>query len=91
MGLQGPTLGCRSKRLAPFKEPHLFGYCGDVVFPSLVLGQVVSAIDQGLLFSPEANAEEKNMAVFESVKSSHSRRHNAPKQDFSIVHGASLQ
>ena len=29
----------------------LFGYCGDVLFPSLVLGQIVEMIDDGVLYS----------------------------------------
>jgi len=33
------------------KGPHLLGYIGDVVFPSLALAQVTSAIDRGLVFS----------------------------------------
>jgi len=37
------------KIFSPFKEPHIFEYWGDVVFPSLVLGQLVSAIDHGIL------------------------------------------
>jgi hypothetical protein len=74
------------KIFAPVKEPHLFGYCGDVVFPSLVLGQLVSAIDQGILFHPDASAVEKNASVLASIKTSHSRRHNVAEQDFEIVH-----
>jgi hypothetical protein len=74
------------KIFSPYKEPHLFGYCGDVVFPSLVLGQLVSAIDHGILFPPEASAVEKNSAVFESIKASHKRRHNVQEQDFTILH-----
>lgn len=74
------------KIFAPLKEPHIFGYCGDVVFPSLVLGQIISAIDYGILFSKESSAEEKNEIVFESIKTSHKRRHNVPENDFEILH-----
>jgi hypothetical protein len=74
------------KIFAPVKEPHLFGYCGDVVFPSLVLGQLVSAIDQGVLFHPEATGDERNASVLASLKTSHQRRQNVEEQDFAIVH-----
>jgi hypothetical protein len=74
------------KIYSSIKEPHLFGYCGEVVFPSLVLGQLVSAIDQGVLFSPEANADSKNAAILGSIKASHNRRHNVQEHDFTILH-----
>lgn len=74
------------KIFSPVKEPHVFGYSGDVVFPSLVLGQIVSAIDQGILYPTGANEEEINLAIFEAIKASHGFRHNVEEQDFSIVH-----
>jgi hypothetical protein len=74
------------KIFAPVKEPHLFGYCGDVVFPSLVLGQLVSAIDQGILFHPETSGDERNASVLASLKTSHQRRQNVEERDFEIVH-----
>jgi hypothetical protein len=67
-------------------EPHMFGYCGDVVFPSLVLAQIVSAIDNGVLFGIKATAEEKHDVVYASVKKSFHRRRDTPDQDFSILH-----
>ena len=30
--------------------PDIFGYCGDVLFPSIVLNQIVDIADHGLLF-----------------------------------------
>jgi hypothetical protein len=74
------------KSFAPVKEPHLFGYCGDVVFPSLVLGQLVSAIDQGILFHHGASGAERNTSVLASLQTSHGRRHNVAEHDFQIVH-----
>src|SRR4051794_9784665 len=67
-------------------EPHMFGYCGDVVFPSLVLAQIASAIDNGVLFRSAASAEEKNEVVFSSLKKSFQRRRDTPDQSFSILH-----
>jgi len=85
-GSQAHRWDAGRKIFAPIKEPHLFGYCGDVVFPSLVLGQLVSAIDQEILFSSEASGAEKNAVILESIKTSHHRRHNVREQDFTIVH-----
>ena len=33
------------------KSPDILGYCGDVLFPSLVLARVIDLIDSGLLLS----------------------------------------
>jgi hypothetical protein len=67
-------------------EPHVFGYCGDVVFPSLVLAQVTSAIDQCILFPEDADANAKHAAILHSVKTSFGRRHNTPDESFWILH-----
>jgi len=48
-------------------SPDIFGYCGDVLFPSLVLNQLVEIIDQGLLFKPKWNSKEKIKAVNEKL------------------------
>ena len=32
----------------------IFGYCGDVLFPSMVLAQIVETADAGLLFEPDS-------------------------------------
>ena len=55
----------------------MFGYCGDVVFPSLVIAQIVSAIDNGVLFSTGATVEIMHEVVLSPSKSpfSEDRRH----------------
>jgi hypothetical protein len=74
------------KIFAPLKEPHIFGYCGDALFPTLVLGQIISAIDYGILFPPCASANEKNEIIFASMQESHKQRHGVLEQDFKILH-----
>jgi hypothetical protein len=64
----------------------IFGYSGDVVFASQVLGQIVDLVDNGLLFNPGARLERRHSAVVAAIKASHLRRHQAPDQDFQIVH-----
>jgi hypothetical protein len=67
-------------------KAHAFGYCGDVVFPSLVLAQVTSAIDHDLLFDNNIAASHKHAAVVSVIKTSFGRRHNTPDRSFDIVH-----
>jgi hypothetical protein len=31
--------------------PDIFGFCGDVSFPSIILRQLISQIDAGIMFS----------------------------------------
>ncbi|MDP8247793.1 MAG: hypothetical protein P9M00_06615 [Candidatus Tritonobacter lacicola] len=45
-------------------SPDILGYCGDVVFPTMVLSQIAEMADQGLLFSPQSSCKER----FESIK-----------------------
>jgi hypothetical protein len=67
-------------------EAHMFGYCGDVVFPSLVIAQLVSAIDNGVLFPSRASAQDRHEFVYNSLQKSFRRRSDVPDQDFSILH-----
>jgi hypothetical protein len=66
--------------------PHVFGYCGDVVFPSLVLAQVISAIEQRLLFGERESPEGRHAAVGSLIRSSFEHRHKAPDESFTILH-----
>jgi hypothetical protein len=66
----------------------IFGYVGEVIFPSLVLGQIIAAADDGLLFNPDDSAELRHAAIVQTVKTSFQSRHHAPDYDFAILHGA---
>ena len=68
--------------------PDIFGYCGDVVFPSLVLGQLTELANNGLLWDTEYDAASRHQRAVEFLKASFARRHNAPDQNFTIVHAA---
>ncbi len=68
------------------KKPHVFGYCGAVVFPSLVLGQIITAIDNEIMFEDEQTPDEKHERIFQAIKSSYKESQNNPTMDFSIVH-----
>jgi hypothetical protein len=47
------------KLFASSTHPDIFGYCGDVLFPSLALSQVVDLVDHGLLFVVDEPASNK--------------------------------
>lgn len=68
--------------------PDIFGFCGDVLFPSIVLGQIIPQIDSGLLFAKEDDCKVKNRKVFDFISSS---LNDYPKEQlagtFTILHG----
>jgi hypothetical protein len=67
-------------------SPDIFGFCGDVVFASQVLGQITDLVDHGRLFNFNAGAEKRHLAVVAAIRDSHGRRHNAPDAPFQILH-----
>lgn len=66
----------------------VFGYCGDVLFPSLVLGQVVDLVTRGLLWDGDADPDERHAVFVDYLRTAFSRRQNAPDQAFTVVHAA---
>lgn len=74
------------KVFAPVTEPHLFGFCGDVVLPSLLLGQIVSAIDAGILFDPSASASDRHNVVLRAVERGIASAISTPTAGFTIHH-----
>ena len=40
--------------------PEIFGYAGDVLFPSIVLSQILEMIDSNLLFEYSMSCSQKN-------------------------------
>jgi hypothetical protein len=74
------------KVFAPSAEPHLFGFCGDVVLPVLLIGQIVSAIDAGIFFSSELSAHERQEAVLRAVERGIASAVMTPTTDFVIHH-----
>lgn len=76
------------KVFASTTTPDIWAYCGDVVFPALVLSQLTSAADHRALFAGEATAAERHEIVLEGLKTSFQRRHNAPDESFTVVHAS---
>lgn len=52
------------------KYPEIFCFCGDVMFPSIILGQIIPQIDNGILIQDQDDTEIKNRKVFEYIKTS---------------------
>jgi hypothetical protein len=70
--------------------PEIFGYCGDVLFPVMMLSQVVDSIDCDLLFSSNLTCIEKSRLVMkrmaESFKRYPSEVKNIVRPSFEILH-----
>lgn len=47
--------------------PEIFGYAGDVLFPTIVLSQIVELIDRGILLTKTMTCREKNKIIFEKI------------------------
>ena len=47
--------------------PDVLGYCGDVLFPSIALNQIVELADAGLLFAPEFSSKQKFQAIVDKL------------------------
>jgi hypothetical protein len=71
--------------------PEIFGFSGDVLFPSNVLHQLLIQIDKGLIFSNNDNGQQKNQKVFEFISTSFK---TYPKSEisgsFNIIHGTRI-
>ena len=47
--------------------PDILGYCGDVLFPSIALNQIVELADAGLLFAPTFSCKQKFQAIVDKL------------------------
>ena len=74
------------------KSPEIFGFCGDVLFPSTILGQVIPQIDNGILLDNTDNAEIKSNKIFSYIETS---LESYPKSfigdNFTILHGTRFE
>lgn len=71
--------------------PEIFGFCGDVLFSSIVLGQMIPQIDSGLILNDFDSGEMKNRKLFDFIKSS---LESYPKEflsgTFTILHATRI-
>lgn len=76
------------KLFACRRSPDIFGYCGDVLFPSQALGQITELADEGLLFNAGATAASRHASVLAAIDGSLGFGRSAPINAFTLVHVA---
>lgn len=76
------------KLFASKTTSDIFGYCGDVMFPSLVLGQLESLLNSSVLFASREPPNERHEVIVRMIQSSLESYPATRRADFSIIHGA---
>ncbi|HHP1053232.1 hypothetical protein [Bacillus cereus group sp. BfR-BA-01354] len=61
-------------------SPDILGYCGDVLFPSIVLSQIAEMADSGLLFKENYTCKEKFEVIKETLIQSFLKYPNEVKE-----------
>lgn len=74
------------KVFASKKYPDIFAFCGDVIFPSLILGQLIEQIDSGLLFFGNETCSKRDSIVSRFVERSLLEYPKNWKHEASILH-----
>lgn len=75
------------KLFASGNSPDVFGYVGDVLFPSLVLGQIIATIDAGALFPPATDGHTRCEYVERVLKDSFMEWPNKERRPFTVIYG----
>jgi len=79
------TFGCSN-------FPEIFGFCGDVLLPTILLNGLVSQIDAGLLFNIEHSAKEKRDIIENTIKKSlNSYPKDKTTGQFTILYGTRIE
>ena len=63
----GASFDYGRKVFAFVRSPDVLGYCGDVLFPSIALNQIVGLVDAGLLFAPNFSCKQKFQAIVDKL------------------------
>jgi len=74
------------KVFASQRRPELLGYVGDVVFPSLVLSQLVAAVDGDAMFANGASPGARFDAISDSIKESFRGVPARQRRSFSVLY-----
>ena len=83
----GTTWDFGRKVFACEKSPHILAYIGDVLFASIVVGQVASSIDAGALFRMDAAPAEQFRAVVAAVQASFGALPQPQRRTFTLLLG----
>jgi hypothetical protein len=76
------------KLFASGTTSDIFGYCGDVLFPSLVLGQLESLLNSSVLSASDEAPYKRHELIVRMIQNSLESYPAARRADFSIIHGA---
>ena len=76
------------KLFASRATADIFGFYGEVLFPTQVLSSFIDLLDAGALFNSDTLASDRHNCFCETVRTAYERRQNAPEQDFTLFHGA---
>ncbi len=76
------------KLFASRTTSDIFGYCGDALFPSLVLGQLEGLLNSSVLFVGGEVSEDRHASVVRMIQNSFESYPISKRAAFSIVHGA---
>lgn len=87
-GPKGTHWDLARKTFSSSKSADIFGYVNDVMFPSMMLGQLINAIDSGGLFSDNLSSYERFEILVEHIKYSHSCYPLCMRESFCIFHGS---
>lgn len=67
--------------------PDVFAYVGDVLFPSLVLGQLAAAIDDGALYSRGADARNRFSSICAAIMEAFEAWPDEYCSPFTVIYG----
>ena len=74
------------KLFASRNHPEILGYCGDVLFPSQVLGQIIEQIDSGILFNCGETHQQKFHKIASIIKQSWGSYPDFSHQGFEVIY-----
>lgn len=74
------------KLFASSKYPHILGYCGNVLFPTQILGQIIDMIDANLLVDLGDNIDTCVHKIMSVVSNAYQTYHEPESQGFEILY-----
>lgn len=90
---KAPALFDYGRKVFAFTRwPDVLGYCGDVLFPSIALNQIVDLADAGLLFADDFSPKRKFQAIVDKLNDlfrEYPALHSGLEENsLSVVHGS---
>lgn len=74
------------KVFASHRHPDVVGYCGDVLFPTQTLGQIIELIDRDAFFPTRIEPREKVQLIVAALERAACEYPAEEARDFTIVH-----